>query len=348
MERDFQQQPFVANHPVGCHLTFCDEDAFLDRWANALLAYGTPTDFVSSVRYIESRFEMNGAAYPLVIPQGGNYRMRAQLMARQRRYDALGDSLAYPVSLRPDGCFLCQNIQQAIDAERDATRPSNVMFDLGSHYIFPNRYPAHRGSSLFVPKDHDDHERRVDICARRLEDEFGIRTLGRLVGPRDLRTLFQFADAHNLLAARNHVLDGMSIPCHDHFHLHSAALPSSRFFCQLIEDEHSKSGPPERFPQATPFATLFLIDSDRAALAQRAAEVIGRLEFGHIVYTAAYWQGGFALSPRTCDVSVDRIPKVGGDVPMHSFDPEEPGVLEHIQRHVLRRGQFDWRPFIKH
>ena len=143
-------------------------------------------------------------------------------------------------------------------------------------------------------------------------------------------------------------LDGMSIPCHDHFHLHSAALPSSRFFCQLIEDEHSKSGPPERFPQATPFATLFLIDSDRAALAQRAAEVIGRLEFGHIVYTAAYWQGGFALSPRTCDVSVDRIPKVGGDVPMHSFDPEEPGVLEHIQRHVLRRGQFDWRPFIKH
>jgi len=346
MERDFQPLPPVANRSGGCGFAL-REDAFLDHWASALQAYGTPVDFVSSVRYIDSQFHLQGMSYPLVIPQGGNYRMRAQLMARQRRYDAMGDASAYPASLRPDGCYLCQNIQQALDAERDPTRSSNVMFDLGSHYIFPNRYPAHRGSSLFVPKDHDDHDRRVDICARRLEDEFGIRTLGRLLGWKDLLTLFQFADAHQLIAARNHVLDGMSIPCHDHFHLHGAALPSSRFFCQLIDDERSKIGPQERFPLATPFATLFLLDEDRAALAHRAAEVIGRLEFRHVVYTAAYWQGCFALSPRTCNVGSYGISKVGSDALMHSFDPEEPGVFEHIQRHVLLRGQFDWRPFLE-
>ena len=64
--------------------------------------------------------------------------LRQSLITAQQPYPYLKNPVEYPVALHlgDDGCKLCENIAQGIDALNHPEVASNVVIDLSDSYIF--------------------------------------------------------------------------------------------------------------------------------------------------------------------------------------------------------------------
>ena len=123
------------------------------------------------------------------------------------------------------GCALCENIHSALAANKDpASCKSNLVCDLGSHIIIPNRFPRFPGHSLFLATQHNQQTDLRSNC------------FGPLLSQRSLVAAMQISDRLNLGWMRNHPRGGMSIPEHDHFHMYPIPLVQKSGVETLLKD----------------------------------------------------------------------------------------------------------------
>ncbi|MEK6970046.1 MAG: hypothetical protein AABW48_06490 [Nanoarchaeota archaeon] len=326
---------------------------FLLKWASALEAYGTPRDFVYSTTYKRTEIELSGKRFPAVLITAKNNAKRRELMAQQKPYKLLHEAKEYGLRLSLDDCFLCENIVQEIDAQQDPQIPNNVMYFAGMHNISPNRYPSRFGHSLSVPVEHDDVSARVNPVpdpanktAIYIPEER--KTRGKLMTEEYLRATIAASDSLNLIAFRNHVLDGMSIPGHDHFHLFPEDLPPFSILADIIgEKERMDFGENIYKPQNTPLDTLLICQEERKDLVETAIPILQQLELNNQVFTLNYHKGRLFISPRHQEAVNDRRIQVGSGMPLHYVDGgDESEFVKKIEKYVPLKGQFDWKKYI--
>ncbi len=326
---------------------------FLVGWARALAAYQTPISFVTGVDYQTSQFEIAGSQYPAVFVRGARYDERARLMALQKPYAPRRGWGEYDLRLEQQ-CLLCQNVAQTMDASIHPGRVANpLIFDLNEYVVLPNRYPARPGACLFMAKNHDLSHGRVVLPPRTatpriIPSEIG-KTRGNIPSARDLQVLFKLCDAFDFIAIRNHVLDAMSIPEHDHFHLAPIELPAFDVFrtnllATLEDADGHASG--TKFARGSPFDSVVLVDQDRSALIARALSTFERLERDHQVFTIAYYSGHILISPRRVERLAHRSITVGAAAPLHTFDAPDAEFLRLLGEYVPRRGEFGWQRYL--
>ncbi len=347
------EQDYEFLERAGRHLNINKWGEFLMTWTRSLESYGTPRSFVDSTRYESAKVKFGDQEYPFVYAVSANYAQRSALMDGQEKYPNQEPEDAYGLELNLDSCFLCQNVAQAIDAENHPDEVlSNMMYDFGSHFILPNRYPAQFGHSLSVPKDHDDLSDRVlpqaehDLITdtKIYYPESG-KTRGSLLKREYLTSVLDSCDELGLVGIRNHVLDGMSIPGHDHFHLMPEDLLSliESIIGGLTETGYGRN---IFMSQNTPFDTLLIRADGGEAISEIAIPILERMERADQVFTLAYGHGHLLISPRFKDEVGDRMQKIGGGIPLHYFDTEGEEFVERVKRVVPMSGQYNWSDFI--
>jgi hypothetical protein len=326
---------------------------FLISWARALAAYDTPASFVDPVVYRHKELSFGGRPFPFIFRSGGNYQRRVELMNKQKAYYPKLPLEDYGLHLNPKECLLCQNVLQACDAEIYREIPSNAILNLGSYCLFPNRYPAQPGASLFLPKNHDDETSRAALVPgknggpRTCPSQKG-KTRNRILTALDLYALMCVSNAFDLVAIRNHVLSGMSIPAHDHFHVFPADLPSAANFKNIIRScskFHPKS---EVFiPDFLPFSVLVVRNHDLKRLAGIATEILEKMEKDNHVYGTVYYQNHIFISPRLKEAVADtNIALGGGSVLLFEDSTNEDEYFKMVDRFIPLMDQFDWSPFL--
>ena len=320
---------------------------FLLTWVHALKAYGTPADFVEAAEHELTSLTFSEQLAPFVYVTSSNYEQRAALMANQVPYEAKQALADYGLRLDFDDCFLCQNVIQAVDAATHPDVQNNLIADLGIHYILPNRYPAQPGHSLSVPIDHDDVTDRVPPQREGSSTMYLLqpgKTRGNVISADYLDAVMQDCDTYHLVAIRNHVLDGMSIPGHDHFHLMPEDLPSVSIFDEILADKaQTAHGGSIYTPQNTPFDALVVTSSGTATLSQIACLVLERMERDDQVFTLAYHNNHLLISPR---LKVDRRIQVGGGVAIHYLDTKGEEFLGRLNTFVPMKGTYDWARYV--
>lgn len=322
---------------------------FLSKWARAVSAYGTPPDFVVGAHVEKRSFEIWGMPLEIRVLISKNNALRRELGEKQKPYVPQGKLEDYTVHLDFDRCFLCQNVVQAFDSQDNPSVPNNVISVEGDYFIFPNKFPAFIGHSLFIPKDHDDTSARITPVTIEEAGKKRIvypieqgKTAGALLTKDYLAALIETCDEHSLVGLNNHVRDGMSIPGHKHFHLYPC-------------DIDLFGGTPTRYRfkgdgigemQDTPFSTLaFIINHpNQETKIERAAGVLQRMEKANEVFTLVYHHNVLFISPRKNVSAGERI-QLGAAVPVHFFGDVE-GKQETIEKYVPLKGEYNWKRFI--
>jgi len=319
---------------------------FIQKWQKALAAYGTPADFTDSTTYRFSIVECYGEIHPFVISKAINYERRRQLMSQQKPYIPKQDDYPSEIwDILP--CFLCENVAQAFDAirgvEKDVEETDNLIEEIGDYFILPNRYPSQVGHSLLVPKNHDDATNRTNG----LHIEEG-KIRGNIVTSENLDLVIESCERNRMGAVRNHVLDGMSIPNHDHYHLMFDWMPGLALVEYVIErPEETEYDENIFFAENTPFDTLVI----KGDIPKITAPILKRMELSNEVYTLVYFRGNLLISPRHKEaVGETRIDVQGyglAGLPIHSIGAEDyTAFLKQAVRFMPLRGEYDWSRFM--
>ena len=329
--------------------------SFLLKWAHALESYGTPRDFVYSTTYDSAPVKINNQAYSFIMVTSANNAMRRELMAKQKHYEFKDNLKSYGVRLADDitSCFLCQNVLQAIDAKNYPDEvEDNVIDDLGMHLILPNRYPAEYGHSLSVLRNHDDISIRVkpvpvpEEKTAMYKPEPG-KTRGNIFGADYLEVMIEGCDKHHLIGLRNHVLEGMSIPGHDHFQIFPEDLP--RFYqTKAVTDDKQSTGFGSNvyLAQNTPFDTLLIASEESKPISDAAIPLLKRMEEGNQIFTLFYHQGVLFVSPRIMERFDDKRQQVGACMPIHAVDVSPEETLRRAIIYMPMKGQYDWAKYM--
>ena len=334
--------------------------ALVHRWIEALNGYDygekSPLTYLDLDRVgaTHHTFSLDGKEYPAItITSSELSQRRREFMALQTPYRAIRTLDSYPGVLAPEGCMLCENILQAYDAESGDEPPrNNLILRFHDCAVLPNRYPAELLHSLIVPANHDDFSERVVPApadsnpGERLYSPEPNRTRGAIISPRFLETVLEVCDTFHWAAVRNHVLDGMSIPAHDHFQ----TFPMGAHHLETLEALFP--GLPDGtmlkvlVPDTTPFDTLFVVSRDRRMLVDYVAPILEKMERADEVFTLWYHDGRIAISPRVASSQIDKRLSVGGGIPLHQFDPSNDRTMEDIFRFVPLAGRFDWDRYL--
>ncbi len=319
---------------------------FIAGWAEAVKGgYGTPVTFVQGSRIKRIRAEFANRTYDFVRTTSPGYSMRAELMAKQRKEADQRKEAGQEPRWQNDGssCFLCDNVGQAIAAKTNKEIPNNAMYETDGYLILPNKYPSFIGHSLFVPKDHDNEEQRVI-------PENGIYTLkqgktrGALVTPEFLEETVKACQDFSLVGIRNHVLDGMSIPGHDHYHLYPQDLESFSLTGTILDGmQKTNYGEGILLASSTPFDMLvFSRQLMKDGFYGQASDLLGRLETASQVFTLLYTDNNLIISPRKNSDKITSNLKVGGGLTFHSLDTDTEEYFGKIRQWVPIRGEFNW------
>jgi hypothetical protein len=323
---------------------------FLVRWADALATYGTPANFVDGTRYEQTDLNLNDSAYKISLKQG-NFELRRELMKKQKPYlPRMEDSEDYDLRLNIDDCFLCQNVVQGLDAQLNPSIDSidsidNVMADYMDYFIMPNRYPAVAGHSLWVPTNHDEISLRVK------PDKYGAlppeegKTRGAILTSQELEDLGDATSDYHLYGIRNHVLDGMSIPGHDHFHLMPEDNPLFAQVSYLMQDQSDDYGKGIFRLKNTPFDTLAITSDVQDKFSEIASHVLENMEKDNQSFTLLYRDGLMLISPRKNINDHKRI-QIGGAIHYHSFDNVAQDFLDKLLNYVPKRGEYYWTKYL--
>jgi len=320
--------------------------SFIARWARALAAYGTPMDFIEGSETPLHEYSFDGELWPFYVPRSPNNALRRELSSKQKKYVPKMEPSEYGLRhMDLEGCFLCENIVQGIDAQRFPGEVlDNIVFDCGEYVIASNRYPGMTGHSLFIIKEHDDLTRRVEPIVNGGQKRYPItpgKTRGSIVTPEYLEAMARASDKHHLFALRNHTLEGMSLAVHDHFHL----FPEDLKACSLVKfmkkqgKEDTGLGEGIYRPENTPFDTLVMDRSKIKDFYEVAAELLKRMEEDNQVFVLNYHAGFLLVSPRV-NMPDSRV-QVGAGVCSHWL-PYEQEARRNIVKHVPMKSQYNW------
>lgn len=320
-------------------------------WLRALEAYGTPSSFLEGLKFKLDTFRMLGMEYQGYAREGGNYELRRELIAKQAPYNSLTDLDTPPYRIARS-CVLCENVLQTIDGhEFPGQVKSNLIFDLGDYVVTPNRYPAFPLHMLWLPKDHDDFASRAQSVKLDIEGKEVTsippqagKTRGALVEAKDLEALTSFCDEWGLIAVRNHVLSGMTIGEHDHWHLIPESCFPSGWFSGIADPASSTQDVLHR-AKGTPFDILVINNRDRKQFSEKLAEVLNTLEHDNQVFSPTYIPGknSFALvSALKAEAVADRFVQIGGALQAHEIASSNADLIKLLERCAPKRDEFDW------
>lgn len=292
---------------------------YLTAWARGLAALGTPLTFVDPFRLESATLHVGSEDFVAVRIFSDSSR-RHELMRVQKPI-VLQSPLDSYRGLMDEACFLCQTVGLAQDGTPHGT-PTGAILDLGDAFLVPNRYPMAPGHALFIPVAHD-----------------GARaTLGRTPTTRELTSVMAVADGLDLIAMRNHVHDGMSIPAHDHFHLHPADLNILPLLHRIrAELGEIGWGLRAHVSEETPFQHLVLSAPTHEMLADGAFTVLESLDAKNEVYVLAYYRGCLLISHRHPDAGQGPKLTVGGAALGHAQNVTVDGGTVIPERRALER-----------
>lgn len=217
--------------------------------------------------------------------------------------------------------------------------------------VLANLFPMAEGHGLVISAEHDDTARRASL--EQSEEHTVLRhvdgrTRARLLRANELAEIFHFCDHNDLWASRNHPVSGMSIPFHDHWHLHLISELFQQYFRDLIGRSVQESPRSAFRARNTPFDIVVIRRTDSLrALAERTARIFNRLERQGVVATLLFnpRDGGYVLISvldPTCGPQ-ERRGSIGGMVFLNNVKESEqsggPGA-------PALRGKVWWRELV--
>lgn len=336
----------LLSQKLSCGLIAADNEDFWRAWGQAYRNSYNPAPLPDELEVSSGSFEVDSSSYEAVLIGGIDHAARRMLMARAGSYSPRGAN--YP-GLQVSSCALCGNLTQIVDAELGVADELNALWFDEKHAWLVNKFPYVRGDSLLLTRRHDDMELRHHVT-RSIERGQGVRsimrrpgaTAGAKISADFLVKAFALADRYRQVAHRNHPLDGMSMPEHDHIKL----IPESHPMWGLcLREAQQLSGGYCGELRNTPFSTLAMKDSP-VALADKVSFICNRLEDLQVVFTFVYCGGAVFVTPRAGPRvdAADADVWIGNGVSGHIF--EHPGSNpEHLRRalaYTARRGEFDW------
>ena len=215
--------------------------------------------------------------------------------------------------LEPD-CPLCRNIA------RSEIIPSLAIKINQHHTILPNRYPSQLGAALLVSNNHLAPSRGSESEHLELLSASAIA-----------------CKQYDLIAVKNHPLDGMSLPRHDHIHLWPRELASAQHVVRLIEARADTS---IASSDASPFDSRIFSGPDNLKF---VAQLLAHFDNAGVVYTYAQVGETVMLSPRVPSSAPVLISLTG---PLHIFSPPYSRTLLAALSFIPLAGCFDWDKFI--
>jgi hypothetical protein len=312
------------------------QNDFLSRWRKALEAYGTRGNFADGVKFEDLELRIHGDAHPFVVFTNDNYALRMELMQKQKPY--VPERELYGMSLDVEHCLLCQNIAQAIE------KGDNIIEELSNYLILPNRYPPFPGAWLLMPKNHDEMSRRTSGLA----PEEG-KTRAKIVTPDLLYALIEYCNRHEMAGLRNHPLDGMSIPGHEHF----LGMPKSTAVFKLTEKVLGNKLQTEYDknifkPENTPFDTLVVSDEKPERIVETACPILERMERSNEVFTLIYLEPNLFIGSRNSErIGNQKLKKGMAGTPVHFVNYAGQEYIKEVELTVPKRGEFRWERYIR-
>ncbi len=325
---------------------------FIAAWADAVRAYNTPITLVQGSEARKTEIEFNGKSHPFVYMSAPGYARRGELMEKQEKEAEKRKEQNLPPRWENDGalCFLCDNVGQAIAAQSNAEIPNNGMYDLEDYFILPNKYPAFLGHSLFVPKKHDNENKRVIPVNGNYVIEEG-KTRGAIITPDYLEALVETCDKLSIVGISNHVLDGMSIPGHKHFHLYPEDL---RLFSLIdyVADVKKQTDFGEDIYKSenSPFDTLIIKKRDKEKFIEKSCSILEKMEKDNQVFTIFYTgdlNGTVIISPRKNSHEITENLGCGGGLTVHLIDKINGKYINNIKKYVPMKGEYDWGKYMQ-
>ena len=317
---------------------------YFAEWVEAWLTWEVPHDFIGDFEVTPTTFELFGAVYDgFTVPEGGAAR-RHELMQAQVRH-VRGPVLDPEYrALDLPRCLLCQTLVELSGTDRFGPLPRRR--GLGTFdglVLIPNRYPYQPGASLLFP---DRHRQAFSHGNLRLvgAEPRPAAPAPKMIDPKNLLTTFSICDRRGLYMIKNHPMDSMSIPEHDHVHLVPACLVPDRIRRTFVPDARDALHAARL--EYSPFDTLVLSGGTVRDRAAAAAMLLARLDRDGVPYTLVYLDGSLFVTPRhRCSLAESRM-KTGGGVGIHLFNPADQLLVQRLMKWVPRRGEFDWDGYL--
>lgn len=342
--RDKLNQLFPLGMPV----------QFLNAWHQTLANSSMPIDFAGCYSYERHPFSVEGRTFTAVKISGINHEQRRETIAQTTQHVPRHPFDSYGYRFSPD-CALEPNIIQALDAlNQEPGVQTNALADFGDYIWMLNKFPWFVGDSLVMPKNHDDLSERALFSAdqskkwtKRQPEE----TRGAIVTPEYLATVIAICDRFDQAAQRNHALDGMSIPLHDHFKLMPAAHPALALlpeFTRRLDLEGDQVAAYRALN--TPLDTLCIASLDHGRLAEVTAAILEQLERDDQIFTIVYTRGTIFITPRNASLYGNGNPEghTGSAVGYHAIEDLTDGSvsMSRFLTYLARQGTFDWQKYV--
>jgi hypothetical protein len=327
--------------------------SFLNSWHQALHNSDMPLNFAAAHSYEEFPLDIDGEIYRGIKTIGIDHIARGEIINSKSQYQPIKSLDQYGLRLS-GSCMLDFNIAQALDAgQQYSETATNALADFGEFILLVNKFPYNVTDTLLLPKNHDlldqraQYDKNSKVWTKHKESD----TRGAIIDYRLLATVIALCDRLDLAAQRNHALDGMSVPLHDHFKLVANAHPTMSLttdFLRTIElnDKESVSYRATN----TPFDTLCLTSRNHNQLAHDGAKLLEILERADQIFTIVYAQGTLLITPRRMELygNGNKEGWTGSTVGIHGIeDPQKSPVhLERVLRFTPRQGEFNWKSFL--
>ena len=309
-------------------------ESFLLKWTQALEPYNTPLNFVDEVVFKEVPLEFNGQEYPFMTKEGGQHYLRRDLMKKSivpvpNEFNAQ----EYGLRLNPEDCYLCKDVVRILNEKKNSIKGSTID-EIAGYIILPNKYPESIGNSIIVPVNHDDMSTRVSPSR------------GAIITPFFLDAVIVACEKHKLAAHRYHVMDDMSIPEHDHFHLFVEDNPMFSLVNSLLEDKTNTLTKGVFSLKNTPFDTLAITADASPDFSKYASHVLENMERDNQVFLLYYHDDTLLISPRKNLQENRKLHLKGADTHIHLIRPADSQNLDNIRNHVAMKGEYDWRKYL--
>lgn len=325
---------------------------FLVAWSRALSLTGTPMSFLDELQMTELNFKAAGAEYTGTLARfPTRFVDMKTLIERYPLLSEISKEKIQELGFNPDACGLCQRGLEAFEGElKHGTIPLSILAASENFLLVPNRFPWEPGGSLLFARQHDDMNVRVHPQNGTVYPIEPGRTRGALVSTGMLESAIYFSDLYDLVVIRNHVLDGMSVPFHEHYQAFPSDLPKGSLM-RLISQEVPKPVDCVDISSSlhTPFDSCILASSNLRLLVDAAVELCQRLELDNQVFTLAYYNGAIKLSVRHAH---DVYTAYGSRVPLHYFHSDEMHKSQDMLSDTLisafpLRGEFPWEDYLR-
>jgi len=329
---------------------------FLSHWHQALHNSGTPLDFADQHSYEKATVWIDQNPYLTVSMIGIDHEYRRKVIGNQIPYQSKFALDSYNRNFTAS-CPLDAGLLRALDAEdQHSGVKSNALSFIGDDFVWlVNKFPYNIGDAMILPINHDDLSSRADFSTegRVWTKARSDQTRGAIISQEYLAAVVFICDNFHQTGHRNHALDGMSIPLHDHFKTQPEDSPGFAVSDFLIRQDLTEyPGVQLYFPEGTPFATLGITGSDKLRLVQIGTDILEKMERADEIFTLIYHKGHLLITPRLKQKFGPGNPDgwTGSTVGAHGIeDPSKsPEHLRRVNEYVAKVGEFNWSEYLEH